>query len=309
MTSYLVIVNPVAGRGCGLERAEMLAAGLPDGSDCEIVETGERGAGTRIATERGRDVDRIIAVGGDGTLNEGLTGLMSARESEGAPQGSVADLGFLPSGTANAAARAFDFSDDPERVADSLRADTSVRAVDVGVVRHVDGERPFLIRFGAGLDAAVIETLNASRTGAMGIGGLLRNAPRIIETMGRYPAPEIEIEIEVDGAPFVTAASVVLPNVEEVGLEATVAEDADPADGLLDVLAVSLPSKLSIARLAVHMLASSLESAPGVRHTLAKRVRLRSEGDAPFQLDGEPVGVLPVEVRLEHRAVRLLLTR
>ena len=299
--SYLIVVNPVSGSGEGRQRARLLAEGLPEGSDVRIRETERRGSAIELAEEHADRVDRVIAVGGDGTLNEALTGLMRARE-----QGrEVAALGFLPSGTANAAARAFGCTDQPRLAAKRLPR-AGVRELDVGMVRHDGGRRPFLIRFGAGLDAAVIDELNASRTGVMGFLGLVRNAPRIVGTMSRYTAPEIEIE--VDGAHFATAASVVLPNVAEVGLQATVDEEADPSDGKIEVLAVPLPSKWSIVRLGLRMLASSLKRASDVRATRGERVKLTSEGEVPFQLDGEPMGQLPVDVELEQRAIRLLLT-
>ena len=299
--SYLVIVNPAAGSGDGRERAETLVRGLPDGSEIEIWETQERGSAIEMARDRAHEVDRVIAVGGDGTLNEALTGLMEARR-EGRE---IAALGFLPSGTANAAARAFGCTDQPE-VAAARLAKAATREVDVGMVEHAGGTRPFLIRFGAGLDAAVIEELNAQRTGVMGFLGLLRSSPRIVRTMSRYRAPEIEIT--VDGSDFGTAASVVLPNVAEVGLQATVAEEADPSDGKIDVLSVPLPSKWSIVRLGLRMLLSSLKKAPDVKHTRGEKVHLSSRKEVPFQIDGEPMGTLPVDVRMEQRAVRLLLT-
>lgn len=301
MPSYLLIVNPAAGAGQGRERAQALVAGLPDGHDAQVVETQERGSATELASEHAREYDRIIAVGGDGTLNEVLVGLLQA----GGGSGKIAALGFLPSGTANGACRAFDLTDDPEVAASSLTEGRTLE-VDVGIARFADGERPYLIRFGAGLDAAVLEELNASRTGVMGFLGVFRNLPSIVEVMKGYDDPEIAIE--VDDRPFGSAASVVLANVGEVGLNATVAEDADPADGVLEVLAVPLPSKWDIVRLGLRMVASSLASAPEVRKTRGRRVRLTTDGDVPFQLDGEPVGRLPVEVELVPGAVRLLLT-
>lgn len=301
MPSHLLIVNPAAGSGEGRQRAKVLVDGLPPGSEFHLVETDERGSAIRIAREKATEYDRIIAVGGDGTLNEVLSGLMEARkEADG-----IAALACLPSGTANGASRAFGLTTEPAVAARAL-ADPETLEVDVGLVTHEGGERPYLIRFGAGLDAAVLEELNSSRTGVMGFLGLARSLPRIVEVMKGYSDPQIAIE--VDGESFGTAASVVLPNVAEVGLQATVVEDADPSDGRLEVLAVSMPSKWSIVKLGLRMVASSLASAPEVRKTRGRRVRLTSQVDAPFQIDGEPVGTLPVEVELVPGAIRLLLT-
>ena len=114
--------------------------------------------------------------------------------------------------------------------------------------------------------------------------------------------------MEVDGSSFGVASSVILANVREVAFGGVVAETADPFDGQLDVVAVPPGSRLNLVRLGLSMLTSSLAQAQGVRHTLGTRIRLDSDGHVPFQLDGEPVGMLPAAVRLERGAVRLLLT-
>ena len=301
MTSYLVIVNPASGRGRARRRAEALRSALGGSCQVEIVETGHRGAAIELAASRATDVDRIIAVGGDGTLNEVLSGLLATgRSAQELPE-----LGFLSAGTANAATQAFRFSSDPDAVASSLREVRS-RPVDVGVVSHVGGERPFLLWFGAGYDAVVIDALNASRTGLMGVSGLLGNSPRVLSALGGYAAPPIEME--VDGASFGSASSVIVANVREVAFGGVVAEGADPFDGQLDLVAVRLGFRLDLVRLALSMFTSSLARAKGVRHTPGTRMKLNSHGQVPFHLDGEPVGMLPAAVRVKKGAVRLLLT-
>jgi len=301
VTSYLLVVNPASGRGRARRRAETLGQGLSKTGRVEIVETGQRGAAAAIAAGRAGDVDRMIAVGGDGTLNEVLTGLMRSRHSVQ----ELPELGFLPAGTANAAVRAFGFSSDPEVVASSLPG-ADARRVDVGVVSHEGGERPFLLWFGAGFDAVLIDALNTTRSGMMGVSGLLRGLPRVVGALRRYVAPRIDME--VDGSSFGVASSVMLANVGEVAFGGVVADTADPFDGRLDLVAIPLGSRPSLVRLGLSMLSSSLTRAKGVRHTLGTQLRLDSDGRVPFQLDGEPVGILPAVVRLEKGAVRLLLT-
>ena len=117
------------------------------------------------------------------------------------------------------------------------------------------------------------------------------------------PAPSIEIA--VDGSPFGAASSVIMANVGEMAFGAVVAETANPFDGRLDVVAVPPGSRLNLVRLAWRMMTSSLSQARGVRQTLGTHIRLDAEGRVPFQLDGEPAGVLPATVRLERGAVRL----
>jgi len=85
-------------------------------------------------------------------------------------------------------------------------------------------------------------------------------------------------------------------------------ETADPFDGQLDVVAVPPGSKAKLIRQGLSILTSSLARAKGVRHTVGTQMKLNSPGRVPFQLDGEPVGMLPATVRLKRSAVRLLLT-
>lgn len=301
MTTYLLLVNPKSGRGRALFRAEALRAGLAASASVEVVQTRGRGHASDVAAERAGDFERVVAIGGDGTLNEVLTGLMRV----GAAADALPALGFLPSGTANAAVLAFDFSGAPEAVAERL-PDAPVRAVDVGVVSHGGSERPFLLWFGAGYDAVVIDALNRERTGHMGVAGLLRGMPGVLWAVHGYPAADIRVSVE--GAVASTAASVVLANVGQMAFGGTAVRSADPFDGRLDLLTVPRTGTVGVAGLWLRMMTSSLGRVAGVGHERVTRVHLESTGEVPFQLDGEPAGMLPAEVRIEPGAVRLLMT-
>lgn len=301
MTSYLFVVNPMSGSGRGLARAGALRSGLGGSAHVEVLETRSRGFASDAVAERALDFDRVIAIGGDGTLNEVLCGLMRT----GAAPDELPALGFLASGTANAAIQAFDFTLDPRAVARALPS-VQARPVDVGVVSFADTERPFLLWFGAGYDAIVIDALNSQRTGLMGIAGLVRSAPSVIRAVHRYAAPDITIRPA--GGPERRAASVFLANVAKMAFGGTVTPDADPFDGRLDLLAVPRTGTLGVGALWLRTMGSGLDRAPGVEHTPVTRVRLESDDVVPFQVDGEPVGTLPAEVRVEPGAVRLLMT-
>ena len=300
-TSYLLIVNPVSGRGRGRNVARELADGLKNSSRAvEVVETEARGSAARLAAASVGDFDRVIAVGGDGTLNEVLQGL----HATGRGSLELPELGFLPAGTANAAVPAFDLEEDPRRVA-ALLPEARSRPVDVGVVTSGTGERPFLLWCGAGYDAVIIDTLNRTRMGRMGLSGLLLNAPRVALDVARYPEPEIRVGIE--GVEWARCGSVLVANVADLAFGGAFAASADPSDGRLDVVAVEPGGKRKLPALGLAVLASRLERAKGVRSRRAGAVSLRSEGSVPFQLDGEPAGSLPVRIRVEPGAVRLLV--
>ena len=132
MTSYLIIVNPKSGNGGAARKASVLRDRLAESCGVRVVETTHRGSATELAAAAASEVDRVVAVGGDGTLNEVLTGLMSVGE----PCSRLPALGFLPAGTANAAIQAFGFTSSPEGLAQCL-PDAPVRPVDVGMVHPI----------------------------------------------------------------------------------------------------------------------------------------------------------------------------
>ena len=300
MPTYLIITNPVAGNGAGAARAEALQAALAAEATVDLVSTSGRGHATELAESRGADHDRVIAVGGDGTLNEVLTGVLRI----GASADDRPALGFLPGGTANAATRAFGFATEPAELAAQLPS-MAGRPVDVGMA-EIDGAlRPFLLWCGAGPDAVAIEALNATRTGRMGLFGLARKAPKVAGALARYDAPPIQVT--VDGTAVGEAAGTILANVAPIAVGGTVHPQADPFDGRLDVVTASGAGALEALRLGAHMMGSGLTGAPGVEHRTATEVGLVSEGRVPVQIDGEPVGTLPLSVRLQAGAVRLLV--
>jgi len=283
-----------------MRKAEALSARL-DGARVEILETTGRGSATALAAEVSSRTDHVIAVGGDGTLHEVLNGLVDPA----IPTDARPSLGFLSAGTANVAVPAFGLTSDPARMARSL-AHPVTQPVDVGFVRYEGGERAFLLWLGAGWDGVVIRTLNARRTGHMGVRGLVGSLPNIVRDITRYEQPVIRAR--VDGAPLGEHGTVLVANVGPIAFGGKITHRADPTDGQLDVVGVPLATPVRFLRLASRLMFSSLAGAPDVLSIPARTVTLRSDGDVPFQLDGEPVGRLPVEITLLPGAVRLLKT-
>ena len=301
MKTYGLIVNPTSGRGKGLKKSEKLRRRISGSSRVVVFQTAHRGDATEIAAEAARRVDRIIAIGGDGTLNEVLTGLMTLN----VPPRQLPELGFLPAGTANVAKRAFDLSPDPGRVGDALAAaETSL--VDVGAVHHGGGVRAFLLWFGAGWDGMLIHELKTSRSGLMGVSGLVGNVPRILAAIARYNQPPIISE--VDGFKFGPHSSVIVANVGHIPFGGKVSHVADPGDGRFHVVGVPHLSVCGFLWLGFRMMTTSLTRSRDVSQVVGRRIIARTDGEVPFQVDGEPAGFLPATVTLMPGAVRLLKT-
>ncbi len=302
-SSWLLVVNPASGRGRGRPAGQGLARALrARGAEVRVVETTGRGSAGALVVEAADAGTGVVAVGGDGTLNEVLQGVRDA----GSDAARRPALGFLPAGTANAAARAFGFATGPARAADALVSSPG-RAADVGIVDFLDGRppRPFLLWCGAGFDGLVIETLNAARSGLMGHVGLLRNAPRVLRALSGYAAPMVSIG--VGGEAVATGRSAFVANVGAVAFGGMACAAADPRDGALDLVVADPGSFRDLAALGVRTVMSDLAAAPGVVHRPVREgIRIEATGPVPVHVDGEPVGELPCEVRVDPGSVRLL---
>ncbi|MFO8090191.1 MAG: diacylglycerol kinase family protein [Desulfatiglandaceae bacterium] len=300
LTSYAFIVNPRAGRGMALPRARALCAALGGEDAVELFQTTEPGSGSDLAASAAGSVDRIIAVGGDGTLNEVLNGLVQA----GRLQSAKPAIGMLPAGTGNAAAGALGLTASPLAMAAALKR---VDPVHLDAGRVVESGRAFFLWLGAGVDAVVMHALNAARTNRMGFGGILRQLPGIIRVAAGYPEPPIKVEM--DNAGYGPYADVVVANFGNLPLGRRLTGSADPRDGFLNVIGVPKCTQLQRVLLGMRLIGSTLAEAGAVREYFAASISLTSAGAVPVQLDGEPAGHLPATIETIPRAVCFLGTR
>lgn len=144
MNKILFILNPIAGGGKARELEEMIREEMMErGLDYSLKLTQAPNDATRLAEEGVREgYDLIVAVGGDGTLNEIAKAIL----------GRDVSLGMLPGGTGNDMARTLDLSLDPKEALDNI-LDHQKKTIDVG---YVNGEL-FLNIASTGLDSAVVE--------------------------------------------------------------------------------------------------------------------------------------------------------
>src|SRR5689334_14037064 len=144
MEKLLVILNPWAGRGTsGRRRPELEQALRESGADFDIVATHAVGGAVELAWQGAeRGCGRIIAVGGDGTINEVVNGIKGAEAS----LGRRARLGIIPLGTGSDFIKSLD-GVDANDIAGGVRriAAGSARQVDLGRVQVADGDARFFI--------------------------------------------------------------------------------------------------------------------------------------------------------------------
>ena len=211
----------------------------------------------------------VIAVGGDGTIEDVARPLM----------GTNTTLGIIPTGTMNNLARALGVPLDIEQACALLGAGIT-RQIDVGRIKTPDGGKPIYFMETAGLGLAI--AMPAGQNVKKGRWGRLPSAFR--EMFGMTAAPT-QIELS-DGATFETRVKLVtVSNAPLYGLNNLIAPDAKLDDGLLDL---AVYDGLGSAELAQYLLATAngqRVTNPNVRFYRARRAHVSTRQAMPATSD------------------------
>lgn len=275
-----VILNPVAGRGYGA-KVEPTVRHLLEahGIRFDLVQTNRPGHASELAQEAVRDgYDTVVAVGGDGTTNEVVNGLMAAADGE-----VTRPLGIIPVGSGSDFSFAVNVPADLEGACRHL-ANGASRVVDVGRVT-VPGQPPryFDNTVGIGFDAIVtLEALKVKR-----LRGLALYLPVVLKTVFLYDkAPWIDVEFD-DQHIRLPAMMIVIANGPREGGSFQVAPDARPDDGILDLCITHEVSRLGMLGLIPHFMKGSHVHRSPVTMARARRVSIASASKLIVHMDGE----------------------
>ncbi len=296
MTQYRIIVNPVAGRGAGA-RAVPLVEQMLRGYDLDfdMVHTGRPWHAAELAQQACADgYEVVVAVGGDGTANEVLNGLMLAKRA--GIQDNVA-MGVLSVGRGNDFAFGVGVPYDLPAGCRAL-AQGRRRAIDVGRVTgglYPQG-RYFGNGVGIGFDAVVgFEALKLKR-----LTGFPSYIVAALKTMFLYyRAPRVRIEY--DGQTLTQPSLMVSTmNGRRLGGGFMMGPNARPDDGLFDLCIVGQVSRAHILALIPHFMNGTQAAQPSIQTARARSVTVTAlEGSLPAHGDGETLCTEGHELAME----------
>ncbi|TDC14133.1 diacylglycerol/lipid kinase family protein [Actinomadura bangladeshensis] len=310
----MLIANPKATSTSRRARGILMRAFTGD-LDLVLAETGHRGHATELARQAAADgYDVVIALGGDGTVNEAVNGLLADGPSPDLPA-----LAVLPCGSANVFARALGLPDDPigatTAVLEALRAGRH-RTVGLGTASLPDGgERYFTFCAGVGLDAEVVREVERRRDAGVRadpslyvrtavrhfFSGTDRRRPALtLERPGRPPIPGLFLAFVSNTSPWTFMGR----------LPVNPSPKAHFGRGL-DVFGMrSLRVGPTVGAL-VQMLTSRTRPLQGrqvVNVHDAAEVTLRADRPVAFQLDGDYLGEQrSVTFRSVPKAIRIVI--
>ena len=294
MDKSLIILNPWAGRGtAGQRRGELEAALAQAGVPFDLVTTHARGGATELAWQAiERGYDPIVAVGGDGTINEVVNGIKGAEAS----LGRRARLGIIPLGTGSDFVKTLD-GVAANDVAGGVRriAAGAPCTVDLGRVQVADGDtRYFINAVGMGLDAQVAaESLKLTRLKGMAV-----YLVAIIRALANYRAHPMTVEY--DGRRLhrrLLFASIANGRCQGAGFWLTPSALVD--DGLLDLCLVDNMRLDQIIRYIPRLMEGTHTNLKQVTMGRARSIRVISSAPVPVATDGEVISIAARDITVE----------
>ncbi|OKI09562.1 diacylglycerol kinase [Streptomyces sp. CB02923] len=319
----LLVVNPAATTTSARTR-EVLTHALASDLKLEVAETRYRGHARDLARQaaEGGQIELVVALGGDGTVNEVVNGLLT----HGPDPDSLPRLAVVPGGSTNVFARALGLPNDVVEATgallDALR-DGSERTVGLGLAAGTPGTedegvpaRWFTFCAGFGFDAGVVGRVEQQRergkrsTHSLYMRQVLRqyvgesnrrHGTITLERPGEDPVEQLVMSIICNTAPWTY-----------LGNRPVYPAPAASFDAALDVFALSKLSASAVTRYATQLLASTPERGPRGKHVVSLHdltdFTLHSQAPLPFQMDGDHLGLrTSVTFTGVRRALRVIV--
>lgn len=263
------IINPISGTGKKQVLPELIQRGLDTRLfEPEIVFTQHRGHGTELATSFvERNFDIVVAVGGDGTVNEVAQALVHTN----------CTLGIIPIGSGNGLARHLGIPMSSKKAIEQLHHSEPI-FIDYGIVNG----KPFFCTCGTGFDAYVSTEFAKGHKR-----GIMRYLEKIIT--GYFSYKSQNYHILSNGTDLSIKAFVMtFANASQWGNNAYIAPQASVQDGQLDVSIMSSFPIIAIPTLALQLFTKTIDKDLFMTTLRSDDITLRREESGPFHYDGEP---------------------
>ncbi len=286
--TVLIFTSPMAGSGAGRERIPLLVRRADQAGAHAVIVHSAKELQERALAANGSAV--VVAAGGDGTLS-----LAAASVSAEVP------IVPMPLGTENLVSRQFGHTVDEKAVLDSIRHGPSFR-LDAGLANG----RLFLIMASCGFDAEVVRGLHLTRSGHI---SRLSYAGPIARAIRKYKFPKIRIRIDGRASELPDCGWAMVFNLPRYGANLAIEPAAIGDDGKLDLIGFQRGSVLSGLRYAAAIAFRRHTRFQDVHRQRGVAFELTSSERVPYQIDGDYVGRLPLNIETLRGRVCLLLPR
>lgn len=237
--------------------------------DYSIVRTEYAGHASIIAKEAARDgIDIVVAIGGDGTINEIGRSLVHTNTA----------LGIIPCGSGNGLARHLRIPMDPKAAIEIINQGDKC-CIDYGKINNI----PFFCTCGVGFDAFV--SLKFADSGKRGLLTYLENT--LHESLV-YQPETYEIENE-EGTMKYKAFLIACGNASQYGNNAYITPQASLTDGLMDITIMEPFTVLDVPSLSFQLFNKTIDQNSRIKTMRAKKIKIHRSKEGVLHFDGDPL--------------------
>ena len=340
----LLVSNPTSSSGSTGKGWDNLYTKIKDtfGKNTQIVFTKKANDGTLLTRKfLRRGVKKVIAIGGDGTINEVANGFFLpegrhsdnkklvpfSKNSDGGqenkndfphpdillPINSEAIFGIIPSGTRNVLAKSLNLPQGIDECCHNYMQG-STQKIDVLTATVANPNTPSKVSTRAFLNAAEIgfgaEVIDRSKKVRSRVKNrLVSTITSVIATLPTYESNNCEIVFDDGKDKVVTKMTMgVIANGKFLGGGFMAAPEASFSDGLLDVVILRDSGSLKMLDNLANMKTGDYADEVDVIYKQARKISIKSlERDITVAIDGEPIGILPATFQVNQHSLNILL--
>lgn len=285
----LFIMNPISGtvRKTGIPK--VVEDNLDkDCFDFDLEETRYSGHAYELATDaKVHGYDAVVAVGGDGTVNEVARAIVHSDIA----------LGIVPCGSGNGLARHLMLPMDAAKAIKVINSYT-VHDLDYGMINDI----PFFCTCGMGFDAFI--SMKFAESGRRGPVTYIEN---ILREGLKYRPETYEIKDE-NGTSLYRAFLVSCANASQYGNNAYIAPQASMSDGLLDVIIMEPFDMLEAPQISIDMFNKTLDKNSKIKTFKTKHIQIHREKPGFIHYDGEPVMTSSdVDISVKDKGIKIII--
>ncbi len=282
------IVNPISGTNNKDKLPALIETGIDkEQFDCTIRWTEYAGHAAEITRECVADgIDVVVAVGGDGTVNEVARSLTHSSTA----------LAIIPSGSGNGLARHLSLPMDTKRAIAVINA-CHIRKFDYGVI---DG-RPFFCTCGMGFDAFI-----SQKFAEAGKRGFITYTENVLKEGLKYKPEVYEVSDETGTKKF-KAFLIACANASQYGNNAYIAPNATMTDGLMDVIVMEPFDAFDAPQIAIDMMNRTLNRNSKIKTFQAKKIHIHRTSAGAIHFDGDPVlAGTDIDIHIEAQGISIV---
>lgn len=287
------VVNPKAGKGKGLRNMKKIIKVLSNrGETFKVVYSEYANEIPKLVKNLcDEGADNIIAVGGDGTINEALNGIVDPDKTK---------FGIIPSGSGNDFASFLGISKKPLEALNTILKDNAVYT-DYFEIGDEEKKVRCMNIAGTGIDAEVLKHYNNSR-----LKGKTQYLWSLLVTIKRFQFFKFKAVFNgqtSEHSGFIAAVC----NGKQFGRGIPISPDSDAHDGKLDLIIVNeIPRKKIMWALQKKLLKGKIMEVPEAEHHFVEEVEIICEKDSfPLNVDGELYDDISFKCRIVHNKLRI----